>query len=185
RGSAVAACGRPGHRAVDGDAAAARGGGERCARRADLFVAHIRRHHLSRGARSDGGVERRTAGVSYFDAPATSRVERRGTSDRSGDAGGRGDRAPAGPPRALMWSNVTGGAGGAVVAGARPHGKPHQNRALWTNRSLTMSLDQTSTPAAPLDGNAAAGPLREVFVFDATSATVTCGGCGATAQVGS
>jgi len=48
-----------------------------------------------------------------------------------------------------------------------------------------MSLDQTSTPAAPLDGNAAAGLLQEVFVFDATSATVTCGGCGATAQVGS
>ena len=41
------------------------------------------------------------------------------------------------------------------------------------------------TPAEPLDGNAAAGLLREVFAFDATSAVLTCGGCGATAQVGS
>ena len=48
-----------------------------------------------------------------------------------------------------------------------------------------MSLDESSTPAEPLDGNAAAGFLREVFVFDATSATLTCGGCGAIAQVGS
>jgi Family of unknown function (DUF6510) len=48
-----------------------------------------------------------------------------------------------------------------------------------------MSPDQTGMPAAALDGNAAAGLLREVFVFDATSATVTCGGCGATAHVGS
>jgi len=42
-----------------------------------------------------------------------------------------------------------------------------------------MSLDESSTPAGPLDGNAAAGLLRDVFVFDATSATLTCGGCGA------
>ena len=48
-----------------------------------------------------------------------------------------------------------------------------------------MSLDESSTPAGPLDGNAAAGLLRDVFVFDATSATLTCGGCGAIAQVGS
>ena len=47
-----------------------------------------------------------------------------------------------------------------------------------------MSLDQSSAPAGPLDGNAAAGLLQEVFVFEATSATLTCGGCGAVAQVG-
>jgi Family of unknown function (DUF6510) len=48
-----------------------------------------------------------------------------------------------------------------------------------------MSPDESSLPAGPLDGNAVAGLLREIFVFDATSATLTCGGCGAIAQVGS
>jgi hypothetical protein len=49
-----------------------------------------------------------------------------------------------------------------------------------------MSPDESdATPAGPLDGNAAAGLLREVFVFEATSATLTCGSCGAIAQVGS
>src|SRR5262245_24910746 len=48
-----------------------------------------------------------------------------------------------------------------------------------------MKPDESSPPAAPLDGNAAAGLLREIFVFEATSATLTCEGCGATAEVGS
>ena len=48
-----------------------------------------------------------------------------------------------------------------------------------------MSPSENKTPAGPLDGNAAAGLLREVFAFDATSATLTCAGCGAIAQVGS
>ncbi|HEU0059438.1 MAG TPA: DUF6510 family protein [Hyphomicrobiaceae bacterium] len=47
-----------------------------------------------------------------------------------------------------------------------------------------MNPDESAMPAAPLDGNAAAGLLQEVFVFDATSATLTCDGCGATAEVG-
>lgn len=38
--------------------------------------------------------------------------------------------------------------------------------------------------AIPLDGNAAAGLLRELFTFDVTTARVTCGGCGAIAQIG-
>ncbi len=35
-----------------------------------------------------------------------------------------------------------------------------------------------------LDGNAAAGLLGEVFTAEATSALVTCAGCGATGAVG-
>ena len=37
---------------------------------------------------------------------------------------------------------------------------------------------------APLDGNAAAGILSEVFVAEMTVATTTCATCGAVAQVG-
>jgi hypothetical protein len=36
----------------------------------------------------------------------------------------------------------------------------------------------------PLDGNAAAGLLREVFACEMTVAVITCGGCGASAPVG-
>jgi ribosomal protein S27E len=35
-------------------------------------------------------------------------------------------------------------------------------------------------PTAPLDGNAAAGRLAEVFAFDVTVARVKCAGCGDT-----
>ena len=35
-----------------------------------------------------------------------------------------------------------------------------------------------------LDGNAAAGILREVFVHDMTAAIATCRGCGATGMIG-
>ncbi len=34
-----------------------------------------------------------------------------------------------------------------------------------------------------LDGNAAAGELSEVFTLEATAATATCAGCGATGRV--
>jgi hypothetical protein len=39
-------------------------------------------------------------------------------------------------------------------------------------------------PCLPLDGNAAAGLLREVFAFDATVARISCVSCGAAAEVG-
>jgi hypothetical protein len=35
-----------------------------------------------------------------------------------------------------------------------------------------------------LDGNSAAGPLRDVFARDVTGATATCAGCGAARPVG-
>ena len=35
-----------------------------------------------------------------------------------------------------------------------------------------------------LDGNAAAGPLGELFAFDITTATTTCDGCGRASPVG-
>jgi hypothetical protein len=35
-----------------------------------------------------------------------------------------------------------------------------------------------------LDGNAAAGALRELFAFDLTAATATCAGCGASRPIG-
>lgn len=47
-----------------------------------------------------------------------------------------------------------------------------------------MSPTLHSPSAGPLDGNAAAGLLREVFAMEVTAADVTCGGCGAVAQVG-
>jgi uncharacterized protein DUF6510 len=47
-----------------------------------------------------------------------------------------------------------------------------------------MSTDHDGQAAVPLDGNAAAGLLRELFCHDVTSATFTCGGCGAVARVG-
>jgi len=46
-----------------------------------------------------------------------------------------------------------------------------------------MSTDE-SDAAIPLDGNAVAGLLREVFACEMTVAVVTCGGCGAVASVG-
>ena len=39
-------------------------------------------------------------------------------------------------------------------------------------------------PDAPLDGNAAAGVLSEVFNLDLTTAVSTCAGCGAVACLG-
>jgi uncharacterized membrane protein len=38
--------------------------------------------------------------------------------------------------------------------------------------------------AVRLDGNAAGGLLAEVFALDVTSASLTCGGCGAVGPVG-
>jgi hypothetical protein len=46
-----------------------------------------------------------------------------------------------------------------------------------------MSM-QSYGEAAPLDGNAAAGLLGEIFAIEITSATITCEGCGASAQIG-
>ena len=46
-----------------------------------------------------------------------------------------------------------------------------------------MNADESDAPV-PLDGNAAAGLLREVFACEMTVAVVTCGGCGAAGPVG-
>lgn len=35
-----------------------------------------------------------------------------------------------------------------------------------------------------LDGNALAGPLRDMFTFEATAADATCAGCGTTTPLG-
>jgi hypothetical protein len=50
------------------------------------------------------------------------------------------------------------------------------------NDSTAPESDTTDTPAQPgdsLDGNAAAGDFMNVFIGDVTTATITCGGCGA------
>jgi hypothetical protein len=47
-----------------------------------------------------------------------------------------------------------------------------------------MSMDRDGEAALPLDGNAAAGLLRDLFAFDVTTAAVTCAGCGAAAELG-
>jgi hypothetical protein len=46
-----------------------------------------------------------------------------------------------------------------------------------------MSMNENGN-AIPLDGNAAAGLLGELFAVDMTVATLTCDGCGAVAEVG-
>jgi Family of unknown function (DUF6510) len=45
-------------------------------------------------------------------------------------------------------------------------------------------MDQNQGDALPLDGNAAAGLLRELFAIDMTEASVTCDGCGTVAEIG-
>ena len=45
-------------------------------------------------------------------------------------------------------------------------------------------MDHQEEAGLPLDGNAAAGLLRELFALDMTAAEVTCGSCGAVATVG-
>jgi hypothetical protein len=52
---------------------------------------------------------------------------------------------------------------------------------------MTDTADLTDTGAGPdrrLDGNAAAGALRELFAVDLTAALCTCAHCGATAPLG-
>ncbi len=46
-----------------------------------------------------------------------------------------------------------------------------------------MAIDRSVTPV-PLDGNAAAGLLSELFALDMTLAKVTCAGCGTTLELG-
>jgi Family of unknown function (DUF6510) len=45
-------------------------------------------------------------------------------------------------------------------------------------------MDQREEVGLPLDGNAAAGLLRELFALDVTAAEVTCGSCGTVGMVG-
>ncbi len=41
-----------------------------------------------------------------------------------------------------------------------------------------------TTGAIPLDGNVAAGMMREFFAFDVTTALLVCDGCGMEAEIG-
>jgi hypothetical protein len=45
-------------------------------------------------------------------------------------------------------------------------------------------MDHQEETGLPLDGNAAAGLLGELFALDVTVAEITCGGCGVVAKVG-
>ena len=45
-------------------------------------------------------------------------------------------------------------------------------------------MDHHEEAGLPLDGNAAAGLLSELFALDVTVAEVTCGSCGVVAMVG-
>ena len=45
-------------------------------------------------------------------------------------------------------------------------------------------MDYQEETGLPLDGNAAAGLLRELFALDMTVAEITCGSCGVVAEVG-
>ena len=43
---------------------------------------------------------------------------------------------------------------------------------------------QTMDDVVPLDGNAVAGSLAEIFAIDITTAVLTCDNCGASADIG-
>jgi hypothetical protein len=45
-------------------------------------------------------------------------------------------------------------------------------------------MSEQTGPAVPVDGNAAAGLMREFFAFDVTTASLTCVGCGMVAEIG-
>jgi hypothetical protein len=45
-------------------------------------------------------------------------------------------------------------------------------------------MDHQEEAGLPLDGNAAAGLLRELFALEVTAAEVTCGSCGVAAMMG-
>ena len=53
-----------------------------------------------------------------------------------------------------------------------------------TRSEGTRALDNQEENRRPLDGNAAAGLLRELFALDVTAAEVTCDHCGVVAKVG-
>ena len=61
-----------------------------------------------------------------------------------------------------------------------PSAGSRQDRAVRTHRRVAMDETQLR-----LDGNAAAGILREVFVHDLSAARGACAVCGAVAQMGS
>ena len=68
-----------------------------------------------------------------------------------------------------------------ALDGARPRSRPHQDRALRTDRRLTP-MDRPTPHESPaddraLDGSAAGGPLGEVFAFDVTVARTVCATC--------
>jgi hypothetical protein len=45
-------------------------------------------------------------------------------------------------------------------------------------------MNNQEEPGLPVDGNAAAGLLGELFAVDVTVAEITCGSCGVVAEVG-
>ena len=47
-----------------------------------------------------------------------------------------------------------------------------------------MNAEHSRDAAVALDGNAVAGTLSDLFALDVTAATVTCGGCGASFEIG-
>jgi len=63
----------------------------------------------------------------------------------------------------------------------------NQQRALEGNDARSPHADSVSRSDADmrhLDGNAAAGLLRELFTMDVTAADAICAGCGSTGAVG-
>ena len=63
----------------------------------------------------------------------------------------------------------------------------NEHRAPETNTARSLHTDSGPRPDADmrhLDGNAAAGLLRELFAMDVTAADATCVGCGSVGAVG-
>src|SRR6202022_3956784 len=89
----------------------------------------------------------------------------------------------AGAPAAVhgVWPYAIGRGGSHDVGRPGPFAGSCQDGEVRTHRRLT-TMDETQLR---LDGNAAAGMLREVFVHELSAARGACASCGAIAQMGS
>src|SRR5919202_531500 len=79
-----------------------------------------------------------------------------------------------------MWSYATRGGGGDCAGRFEARSCAGEDRTLWSDGRLERAMDEKLR----LDGNAAAGPLGEVFSFEVTTAEYACGGCGRTGRLG-
>src|SRR5260370_37279513 len=79
-----------------------------------------------------------------------------------------------------VWTDAIGRGGRLHFGRVGPSARSRQDREIRTNWRLAMDETQLR-----LDGNAAAGMLREVFAYDLSAARGACASCRAIGQIGS